>query len=118
LVLFHKCIALNAKFAQSISESDQFTIVAKPFLALTVFRLAPKALPHLTGPELNALNRAFYARLAVRSDIAITQTELNGVFCVRMAIGAEQTVEGDIDRALALIRDEGRVALREWSMQG
>jgi aromatic-L-amino-acid decarboxylase len=81
---------------------------------LTVFRLAPKALPYLTTPELNALNRAFYARLAARSDIAITQTELNGVFCVRMAIGAEQTVEGDIDRALALIGDEGTVALKDW----
>jgi len=31
-----------------------------------------------------------------------------------MAIGAEKTVEGDIDRALALIGDEGRVALGEW----
>lgn len=36
------------------------------------------------------------------------------MFCVRMAIGAEQTVEGDIDRALALIGDEGTVALRDW----
>jgi aromatic-L-amino-acid decarboxylase len=36
-----------------------------------------------------------------------------------MAIGAEQTVEGDIDKALALIREEGRVALGEWrGMQG
>ncbi|OAX41200.1 hypothetical protein K503DRAFT_767882 [Rhizopogon vinicolor AM-OR11-026] len=108
------CIDLNVKFAQSIRESDEFSFVAKPFLALTVFRLAPKSLPHLTTPELNALNRAFYARLAARSDIAITQTELNGVFCIRMAIGAEQTVDGDIDRALALIGEEGRVALREW----
>jgi aromatic-L-amino-acid decarboxylase len=114
LFLSHQCINLNAKFAQSICESDQFCFVAKPFLALTVFRLAPRSLPHLTTSELNALNRAFYARLAARSDIAITQTDLNGVFCVRMAIGAEQTVEGDIDMALALIEEEGMVALGEW----
>ncbi|KAG0693790.1 pyridoxal phosphate-dependent transferase [Suillus ampliporus] len=107
-------IKLNAKFAQHIRESDQFSFVAKPFLALTVFRLAPKSLLHLATPELNALNRAFYARLAARNDIAITQTDLNGVFCVRMAIGAEMTLEGDIDKALDVIGQEGRAALGEW----
>jgi aromatic-L-amino-acid decarboxylase len=110
----NQCIKLNDQFAQGIRESDQFSFVAKPFLALTVFRLAPKSLSHLTTSELNALNRVFYARLASRSDIAFTQTELNGVFCVRMAIGTERTVEGDIERALAVIGEEGRVALRKW----
>lgn len=105
------CIKLNDKFVERIRESEQFCFVAKPFLALTVFRLAPKSLPHL---ELNALNRAFYAQLAARSDIAITQTDLNGVFCVRMAIGAEQTMESDIDRALDVIGEEGRATLKEW----
>ncbi|KAG1818039.1 pyridoxal phosphate-dependent transferase [Suillus subaureus] len=108
------CTKLNARFAEHIRESDQFCFVAKPFLALTVFRLAPKSRPHLTTLELNALNRAFYARLAARSDIAITQTDLNGVFCVRMAIGAEKTVERDIDKALDVIGQEGRATLREW----
>jgi aromatic-L-amino-acid decarboxylase len=108
------CTKLNAQFAERIRESDLFCFVAKPFLALTVFRLAPKSLPHFTTLELNALNRAFYARLAARSDIAMTQTDLNGVFCVRMAIGAEKTVEGDVDRALDVIGQEGRATLREW----
>ncbi|OJA12592.1 hypothetical protein AZE42_06905 [Rhizopogon vesiculosus] len=108
------CIKLNDQFAQGIRESDQFSFVAKPFLALTVFRLAPKSLSYLTTPELNALNRIFHARLAARNDIAVTQTELNGVFCVRMAIGAERTVEKDIDRALTVIGEEGKVALMEW----
>ncbi|KAG1794187.1 pyridoxal phosphate-dependent transferase [Suillus plorans] len=107
------CTKLNAKFAERIRESDQFCFVAKPFLALTVFRLAPKSLPHLTTLELNGLNRAFYSRLAARSDIAITQTDLNGVFCVRMAIGAEMTTERDIDRTLDMIEQEGRATLKE-----
>lgn len=113
MALPHQCTKLNAKFAERIRESDQFFFVAKPFLALTVFRLAPKSLPHLTTLELNALNRAFYSRLAARSDIAITQTDLNGVFCVRMAIGAEMTTERDIDRTLDMIEQEGRATLRE-----
>ena len=74
----------------------------------------PKSLPYLKTSELNDLNRTFYARLAARSDIAITHTDLNGVFCVRMAIGAERTEEGDIDKALTLIEEEARVVLSEW----
>ncbi|KAG2074868.1 hypothetical protein BDR04DRAFT_1150671 [Suillus decipiens] len=108
------CIRLNTRFAQRIYESDLFSVVTKPSLAMTVFRIAPKSLPHLGTPELNALNRAFYARLAARSDIAITQTDLNGVFCVRMVIGAEKTEEDDIERALALMKDEAMVLMRSW----
>ncbi|KAG1818036.1 pyridoxal phosphate-dependent transferase [Suillus subaureus] len=108
------CIRLNARFAQCIYESDLFSVVTKPSLAMTVFRMAPKSLPHLGASELNALNRAFYARLAARSDIAITQTDLNGVFCVRMVIGAEQTVEGDIEQALVLMKEEAVVLVRNW----
>ncbi|KAG2352272.1 pyridoxal phosphate-dependent transferase [Suillus spraguei] len=108
------CIRLNARFAQRIYESDLFSVVTKPSLAMTVFRIAPKSLPHLGTPELNALNRAFYAHLAARSDIAITQTDLSGVFCVRMVIGAEKTEEDDIERALALMKDEAMVLVRSW----
>jgi aromatic-L-amino-acid decarboxylase len=108
------CIRLNARFAQRIYESDLFSVVTKPSLAMTVFRIAPKSLAYLETSELNALNRAFHARLAARSDIAITQTDLNGVFCVRMVIGAEQTVESDIEQAFALMKDEAMVLVRNW----
>jgi aromatic-L-amino-acid decarboxylase len=111
----HQCIKLNNRFAQRIYESDLFSVVTKPSLAMTVFRVAPKSLPHLETPELNALNRAFYARLAARSDIAITQTDLNGVFCVRMVIGAEKTVESDIEQALALMKEEAMVLVGNWT---
>lgn len=109
------CIKLNTKFAQSIYESELFSVVTKPSLAMTVFRLAPKSLCQLRTPELNTLNRAFYARLAARNDIAITQTDLNGVFCIRMVIGAEQTLESDVERVLALMEYEAMALLKnQW----
>lgn len=108
------CIRLNARFAQRIYESDLFSVVTKPSLAMTVFRIAPKSLAYLETSELNALNRAFHARLAARSDIAITQTDSNGVFCVRMVIGAEQTVESDIEQAFTLMKDEAMVLVKNW----
>lgn len=109
------CIKLNTKFAQHIYESDLFSVVTKPSLSMTVFRVAPKSLLYLETPELNALNRAFYARLAARNDIALTQTDLNGVFCVRMVVGAEKTVESDIDYALALLKEEAMVLVGNWA---
>ncbi|KAG2139188.1 pyridoxal phosphate-dependent transferase [Suillus bovinus] len=112
------CIKLNNKFSQSIYESDLFSVVTKPSLAITVFRLAPKALPHLRTPELNTLNRAFYARLAARNDIAITQTDLNGVFCIRMVIGSEKTLESDVEHALELMKDEAMISLKNWEVIG
>ncbi|KAJ7745685.1 hypothetical protein B0H16DRAFT_1855814 [Mycena metata] len=81
-------------------------LVTAPSLALTVFRAAPKS-GDATGAQaemekekksaenelthLNALNASFFARLARRPDLAITQTVLNGVFCVRFAVGAART---------------------------
>lgn len=109
------CIKLNTRFAQRIYESDLFSVVTKPSLSMTVFRIAPKSLPYLETPELNALNRAFYARLAARNDIALTQTDLNGVFCVRMVVGAEKTVESDIDCALALMKEEAMILVGNWA---
>ncbi|KAG1899805.1 pyridoxal phosphate-dependent transferase [Suillus fuscotomentosus] len=106
-------IKLNTKFAQSIYEPELFSVITKPSLAMTVFGLAPKSSPQLSTPELNILNRAFYARLAARNDIALTQTDLNEVFYIRMVIGAEQTLESDVDRASALMKSEAMVLLKK-----
>ncbi|KAG2344753.1 hypothetical protein BDR05DRAFT_947113 [Suillus weaverae] len=72
------------------------------------------SLPHLTTLKINSLNQAFFAWLAAQSDIAIMQMDLNGVFCVRMAIGTEKTVEKDVDMALDVIGQEGQATLRKW----
>ncbi|KAJ6558468.1 pyridoxal phosphate-dependent transferase [Mycena vulgaris] len=104
-------IALNGTFGALLAQSALLVLVAPPALALTVFRLAPA---HFAAADLNALNAAFFARLAVRPDLALTQTVLNGVFCVRFAVGAARTTEVHVRAAFDAIEEEARAALEEW----
>ncbi|KAH9942073.1 pyridoxal phosphate-dependent transferase [Amylocystis lapponica] len=111
-------IEMSEYFVSLIQSSPDFSLVTPPSFALTVFRLTPQsALPSaqsLTEAQLNELNRAFYARLAARTDITLTQTDLNGIYCVRFAVGAARTQRVHIDKAWALIQEEAGSALEEW----
>ncbi|KAJ6593608.1 pyridoxal phosphate-dependent transferase [Mycena capillaripes] len=95
-------IALNATFGALLADSDILTLVTPPSLALT-FDPDPA--------RLNVLNTAFFARLACRPDLAITQTVLNGVFCVRFAIGAARTTEAHVRAAFDVIVEEARATI-------
>ena len=103
-----QCIELNEYFVSLVKTSPTFALVTPPSLALTVFRVVadPTALG-LSAPlsldALNELNRVFYARVSARGEIFLTQTQLNGIFCVRLAIGAERTRKEHIDHAWKLI---------------
>ena len=56
----------------------------------------------------------FYGRISARSDIALTQTDLNGIFCIRMAVGTERTSEDHIRRAYNILCQEAKIVLEEW----
>ncbi|KAJ7502871.1 pyridoxal phosphate-dependent transferase [Mycena galericulata] len=107
-------IALNTTFAALVTDSDILELVTPPSLALSVFRVVPPTSAKADLAALNVLNAAFFARLAVRPDLAITQTVLNGVFCVRFAIGASRTTEAHIRAAFDSIVEEARAALAVW----
>jgi hypothetical protein len=64
--------------------------------------------------DANALNRAFYARISARENILLTQTDLVGTFCIRMAIGAVRTEEKHVQEAFDLLVEEAQATLREW----
>ncbi|GJE86309.1 aromatic-L-amino-acid decarboxylase [Phanerochaete sordida] len=112
-----KGIALNAHFAALVRAAPPFALVTEPSFALSVFRLAPP-LPGVADGEreaaLDALNRAYYARLAARPDVLLTQTVLNGTFCIRFAVGAARTTQDHVERAWGAIQEEARAALAEW----
>jgi len=103
-----KCVSLNNSFAERVRASPIFELVTPPSFALSVFRLLP-------GPEgstkdieaVNTLNRAFYSDLLTRPNLALTQTSLGEVFCVRLAVGAARTEESDIDNAWETIKEVG-----------
>ena len=91
------------------------SLVTAPSLALSVFRIDPKTTspdqPALSLEALNAINKLFYARISARKDILLTQTILNGVFCIRFAIGAERTEVFHIKQAYNLLQKEAQLAL-------
>ena len=64
--------------------------------------------------SLNNLNRDVFARLSARRDIMLTQTSLNGIFCIRFAVGATRTNEGHIQGAYNTIIEEAKSALETW----
>lgn len=104
----------NNLFVSLIHGSTDFALVTPPSLALSVFRLEPPFAKSLPLARLNELNKIFYGRISARSDIALTQTDLNGIFCIRMAVGAERTSEDHIRCAYDILCQEAKIALEEW----
>ncbi|KAH7883152.1 pyridoxal phosphate-dependent transferase [Phlebopus sp. FC_14] len=112
-----QAIKQNDVFVSLVRRSSDLKLVTTPCLALSVFRLEPPVAEMLSLAQMNSLNRSFYARLSARSDIALTQTDLNGVICIRMAIGAERTSEEHIKRAFEVLCEEAKVTIEAWSNQ-
>lgn len=51
--------------------------------------------------------------MSARNDIFLTQTILNGAFCIRFSIGAELTTEDDICRAVDTLIEEAKNVVEE-----
>ncbi|KJA20004.1 hypothetical protein HYPSUDRAFT_88967 [Hypholoma sublateritium FD-334 SS-4] len=113
-----RCIRLNEIFVGLIEQSNTLSLVTQPSLALTVFRVSP--MPEssnqaaLSTQSLNELNRLFFGRLSSKTDIMLTQTTLNGTFCVRLAVGSAHTTEKHVHEAFALVSEEAKIALELW----
>ena len=101
-------VALNEHFVSLLRSAPEFELVTTPVLALSVFRLKPPAtaLASESDSEVaaNVLNRALAARLSTESDkILITPPVINGMACLRFAIGAQRTEKEHVERAWELI---------------
>ena len=68
----------------------------------------------LSLESLNNLNRLFYGRISARHDIILTQTVLNGVYCIRFAVGAARTEASHIQQACELLQKEAGLTLEAW----
>ena len=113
-----QAISLNQQFVNLVNASDELLLVTKPFLALAVFRVVPKSREAnqaaFSTEYLNNLNRYFFRRLSARRDIMLTQTCLNGIFCIRFAVGATRTNEGHIQDAYNIIIEEAKSTIETW----
>ncbi|QRW21306.1 aromatic-L-amino-acid decarboxylase [Rhizoctonia solani] len=92
-----------------LSQEKELTAGASPDTTTTEARLRQSS-----QTKSNALNRAFYARISARKTILLTQTDLAGTFCIRMAIGTARTEEKHIREAFDLLVEEAQETLREW----
>ncbi|KAF8344240.1 pyridoxal phosphate-dependent transferase [Cantharellus anzutake] len=137
-----KGVRLAEFFADSLMsrnpETRIFELVTPRALGLVVFRLVVPSpstrsdeseqqsnapTPATSEPPsietLNSLNLALHQYLThpPNSDSAnalfLTRTELNGVVCMRMAIGAEATTEAHITKALGILVRVGRKILTD-----
>ncbi|TCD60569.1 hypothetical protein EIP91_009853 [Steccherinum ochraceum] len=107
-------IQLNDYFVKLVRSSPTFHLVTQPSFALTVFRLVPASSASTDTTALNTLNESFYSRISARQDIWLTQTKINGVFCIRFAVGAARTTKEHIDKAWKLLNEEAEIALADW----
>lgn len=112
-------VELNNLFATLIQNTDNFSLVTQPSLALSVFRLVPQSeaddQPALSLESLNDLNRLFYGRISARNDIMMTQTNLNGIFCIRFVTGATRTTEAHVRAAYDILCKEAETTLEMWA---
>ncbi|KAG6884999.1 hypothetical protein C0993_006650 [Termitomyces sp. T159_Od127] len=111
-------ISLNRIFANFVADSDILSLVTPPSFALSVFRLDPKLKsvkqPQYSLETLNKMNKLFYSRLNARHDILLTSTVLNGVFCIRFAVGSSRTELSHIKQACDLLHREAVLTMKAW----
>ncbi|ESK93669.1 tyrosine decarboxylase [Moniliophthora roreri MCA 2997] len=116
-----KSINLNNKFVELVQTSPIFKLVTPPSFALSVFRIDPKPRRPdedlVPDSSLNDINRLFFGRVTARSDILLTQTTLDGKFCVRLAVGSTTTQEHHIQHAFDLVSHEATLALEAWQRE-
>lgn len=111
---------MNEYLVSLIRTSPAFELVTTPSLALSVFRLVIPQSVFLAAEEdslaaHNELNRAFHRCIEGASDkIFLTQTVLNGTFCIRFAVGAQRTRKEHIDAGWEVITTNASAVTEEW----
>jgi len=78
---------------------------------MSVFRMGPSSESPLSSQD--ELTRKLYSRVSARKDILLTQTVLQGVFCIRFAVGARRTEKEHIDAAYDLLCEEAEHVLAD-----
>ncbi len=82
-----------------------------PSFALSVFHVkAPNDVDDSFSAQ-NALTADVFENLSARKDLQLTQTTVQGLSCIRLAVGATRTEERHIEKAFDIIRDEAKKSL-------
>ncbi|MCK5693985.1 MAG: hypothetical protein KAI08_14075, partial [Bacteroidales bacterium] len=96
-------IEMNINFSRALEQIDSMHLPLKPFLNFSCFRLQAR---EIENPDaLNRLNEAFLEEINKGGELFLTHTRIDGLFTIRMLIGQTYVDEGDVDRALDLIKE-------------
>lgn len=110
-----RSISLGEIFADSVrSHPELLELVVPPSFSLSVFRIAPAAVPESSADELNDLNERYYQRLYERKDLMLTQTKLDGVHCVRFVTGAQKTERHHVETAFDICLETAKLMIKEF----
>ncbi|KAF9792658.1 pyridoxal phosphate-dependent transferase [Thelephora terrestris] len=110
-----RSISLGEIFVERVREHPELLeLVVPPSFSLSVFRIAPRAVPDISADELNELNELYYRNIDKRKDIMLTRTELNGVHCVRFVTGALETKPHHIESAFAICSETAKASIKEY----
>jgi aromatic-L-amino-acid decarboxylase len=98
--------ALATQFANWVSESDAWILMAPVPFSLVCFRYAPRGVGDLEG---DALNEAIMHTVNASGDVFLSHTKLNGRFTLRLAIGNIRTTEEHVALAWRRLNEAAAV---------
>ncbi len=96
-------VALAREFADWVSASTDFELLAPARLGLVCFRYRPAGTP-ADDPGLDELNRALLAQVNASGRVFLTHTLLGGQYAIRLAVGQRCTEREHVEEAWRLVR--------------
>jgi aromatic-L-amino-acid/L-tryptophan decarboxylase len=99
-------LGLAAYLADCVRDAPDFELMAPPGLSVVCFRFLDDSARDEASQA--ALNKRLLERLQLGGEVFLTSTELGGRFVLRACIVNYRSTRGDVDRALAAIRANGR----------
>jgi aromatic-L-amino-acid decarboxylase len=97
--------ALATRFANWVSESDDWRLVAPVPFSLVCFRFAPAG---VSDDDADRLNEAIMHMVNAGGDVFLSHTKVNGRFTLRLAIGNIRTTEEHVALAWRRLNEAAR----------
>ena len=99
-------IAYAQKLAGMIREHPNFELIAPVPFSTLVFRFIPEG--NLDGETVNHLNEKLLNDVNKTGKVFLSHTKLQGIFCIRLAIGNIKTTWDDVMVAWEIIQEKAR----------
>jgi aromatic-L-amino-acid decarboxylase len=99
--------ALATRFANWVSESDAWRLMAPVPFSLVCFRYAPKG---MSDAEADRVNETIMHSVNAAGDVFLSHTKLNGRFTLRLAIGNIRTTEEHVALAWRRLNEAAQLS--------